>query len=332
MSANSNDETNEDYPGDGELENAGGHKHRHSTTGRISTKLEGSKPARRTARNRRVPAALGIAALIVIGVWGVILLIFKFTSVTMFAASVTLVGMMWYAFMRRRSPSDGIIFYSHNQILYYWPIWLGSFVMSDLTELFGQEGSIKVGDDKAMETMLSTPGMGLFFLIICALVIFFTSVNIRGVWAVVLGVTIVAAGLVLSVFDWWVNVLDYLGGLTLYVNRDFYTAMGVVIFIPWFVVVFIFDMRRYFHFMPTQIKMVNEIGEGETNFDSLGVVMEKQRDNFVQHMALGFGSGDLIITTSGGQRDIITFPNVLQIDRVLNEVQHIRERRGRDLM
>jgi hypothetical protein len=40
----------------------------------------------------------------------------------------------------------------------------------------------------------------------------------------------------------------------------------------------------------------------------------------------------LIITTSGGQRDIITFPNVMRIDHVLDEIQLIRERRGRDMM
>lgn len=309
-----------------------GHEHTHTQTGRATTRIASGKAPGRSARSRRAPAVLGITALVFAGVWLLWLLIGKFSSVTLFAGSISLAGMMWYTYMRRRSPSDGIIFYSHNQILYYWPIWLGAFVMSDLTELFGQEGSVSIGEGNAMDTMLSTPGMGLFFLVVVALVIFFTSVNIRGVWAVVLGVSVITVGLVLSVFDWWNYVLSYLGGLTLYVNRDFYTAMGVVLFVPWFVVVFVFDMRRYFHFMPAQIKMVNEIGEGEKSFDSMGVVMEKQRDNFVQHMALGFGSGDLIITTSGGQRDIITFPNVLRINKVLDEIQAIRERRGRDLI
>ena len=305
--------------------------HSHTSTGRVSTRLDGQPPPR-TVRGGRAPLIMGAGAGILIACWGMIWLTMKFFTVTLVGGGITLIGMMWYAFARRRSDADGIIFYSHNQILYYWPIWLGSFLMSDLTGLAGQEGKVRIGDGVEMTTMLSTPGMGLCFLIVVALVVFFTSVNIRGVWAVVLGFTVVALGLVFSVFDWWANVLSFLGGLTLYVNRDFYSAMGVVLFAPWFLVVFLFDMRRYFHFMPTQIKMVNEIGEGEKNFDSLGVVMEKQRDNFVQHMALGFGSGDLIITTSGGQRDIITFPNVLRIDMVLDEIQIIRERRGRDLM
>ncbi len=308
-----------------------GDGHVHTETGRATTRIAGGAPSR-AQRGGRTPAVLGVAALVAGSAWLLWWLFGKFFSVTLFAGALSSVGMMWYTYMRRRSPADGIIFYSHNQILYYWPIWLGSFVMSDLTGLFGQEGRVRIGAGEEVPTMLSTPGMGLFFLVVIALVIFFTSVNIRGVWAVVLAVSVVAAGLLLSVFDWWGHVMAYLGGLTLYVNRDFYSAMGTVLFVPWFLVVFLFDMRRYFHFMPAQIKMVNEIGEGEKSFDSMGVVMEKQRDNFVQHMALGFGSGDLVITTSGGQRDIITFPNVLRIDRVLDEIQAIRERRGRDLI
>jgi hypothetical protein len=74
--------------------------------------------------------------------------------------------------------------------------------------------------------------------------------------------------------------------------------------------------------------MVREIGEGEKNFDSFGAVMEKHNDNYVQHIALGFGSGDLSISTHGGESDTITFPNVWRINKVLKEVSKIREKRG----
>ena len=160
------------------------------------------------------------------------------------------------------------------------------------------------------------------------LVIFFTTVNLRGVWAIVFAVTALAVGLTLGVLDWWGPLLKRLGNIELYVNSDFYRALGAVVFLPWLFVVFIFDLRRYFHFQPSQITMVREIGEGEKNFDSFGVVMEKHRDNFVQHIALGFGSGDLSISTHGGDRDTITFQNVWRIGKVLKEVAKIREMRG----
>ena len=245
-------------------------------------------------------------------------------AITPFSVGVTILGMTYYSWKRKRDCSDkGIIFYSHSQIMYLWPIWLGAFVISDIIGFLPGLSRELGGKSFAL------PEVTLFHLVVMAIVIFFTSVNLRGVWAVVFAVSAVALGLAFSVWDLWEPILNRLGDLELYVNSDFYRAMGVVIFIPWLFVVFVFDLRRYFHFRPSQVTMVHEIGEGEKTFDSFGVVMEKHRDNYVQHMALGFGSGDLSISTHGGDSDIITFRNVFRINRVLKEVSKIREKRGR---
>lgn len=245
-------------------------------------------------------------------------------AITPFSVGVTILGMTYYSWKRKRDCSDkGIIFYSHSQIMYLWPIWLGAFVISDIIGFLP-------GLSRPMgEESFALPGVTLFHLVLMGVVIFFTSVNLRGVWAAFFAVSAIALGLAFSVWDLWEPILKKLGDLELYVNSDFYRAMGVVIFIPWLFVVFVFDLRRYFHFRPSQVTMVHEIGEGEKTFDSFGVVMEKHRDNYVQHLALGFGSGDLSISTHGGDSDIITFRNVFRINRVLKEVSKIREKRGR---
>ena len=245
-------------------------------------------------------------------------------AITPFSVGVTILGMTYYSWKRKRDCSDkGIIFYSHSQIMYLWPIWLGAFVISDIIGFLP-------GLSRPMgEESFALPGVTLFHLVLMGVVIFFTSVNLRGVWAAFFAVSAIALGLAFSVWDLWEPILNRLGDLELYVNSDFYRAMGVVIFIPWLFVVFVFDLRRYFHFRPSQVTMVHEIGEGEKTFDSFGVVMEKHRDNYVQHLALGFGSGDLSISTHGGDSDIITFRNVFRINRVLKEVSKIREKRGR---
>ncbi len=286
---------------------------------------------RETGRQRRrglSPAyCLGIFALILI-VSSVVSGILNHFLITPFAAGMSLFGALWYISVRRRSSSDGVIFYSHSQILYYWPIWAGAFVISDLAEIPGIATIVTISD---AETMLAPPQMALFHLIVVAVVVFFTSVNIRGVWAVVFAVTLLSIGLTFSVLNWWPQVFAYLGGLSLHADQGFYRVMGVVLFLPWLLVVFIFDIRRFFHFLPTQITMVNEIGEGEKNYDSIGVVMEKKRDNFMQHMALGFGSGDIILTPKVADREVIIFPNVLRVNKVLDQIQEIREKRGRNL-
>ncbi|MFP6874551.1 MAG: hypothetical protein VCA55_13705 [Verrucomicrobiales bacterium] len=276
--------------------------------------------------NRSLLAGIFATGLLIVSVGSAF---FDHFMITPFAAGLALFGMLWYVSIRRRSSPDGVIFYSHSQILYYWPIWVGAFVISDLTEVPGISTKVDIAN---AEIMFAPAQMALFHLIVVAVVVFFTSVNIRGVWAVVFAVTLLALGLTFSVFNWWSEVFQYLGGLSLHADQGFYRVMGVVIFVPWLLVVFVFDIRRFFHFMPAQITMVNEIGEGEKNFDSIGVVMEKKRDNFMQHMALGFGSGDIIITPKVADREVITFPNVLRINSVLDQIQEIREQRGRNVL
>ncbi|MDA7650049.1 hypothetical protein N8599_00965 [Verrucomicrobiales bacterium] len=59
-------------------------------------------------------------------------------AITPVAIGVTILGMTYYSWKRRRDCSDkGIIFYSHSQIMYLWPIWLGAFVISDLISFVG---------------------------------------------------------------------------------------------------------------------------------------------------------------------------------------------------
>ncbi|MBE06674.1 MAG: hypothetical protein CMO37_05175 [Verrucomicrobiaceae bacterium] len=316
MTENSN--FDEDASRDNEVE---------STPLRIDEKNDGTdtstKPRVSKSKKSKATFNYGIVAAILI-LSSLVLSFVKEFAITPCAIGVTILGMTYYSWKRKRDCSDkGIIFYSHSQIMYLWPIWLGSFAISDLTSFF--DNFNRELDGK----VFALPGVTLFHLVVMAVVIFFTSVNLRGVWAVVFAVSAVALGLAFSVWDFWEPILKRLGDLELYVNPDFYRAMGVVIFIPWLFVVFVFDLRRYFHFRPSQVTMVHEIGEGEKTFDSFGVVMEKHRDNYVQHMALGFGSGDLSISTHGGDSDIITFRNVFRINRVLKEVSKIREKRGR---
>ncbi|MFO0937245.1 MAG: hypothetical protein U0798_12105 [Gemmataceae bacterium] len=62
-------------------------------------------------------------------------------------------------------------------------------------------------------------------------------------------------------------------------------------------------------------------------FDTVGMTFEKQRDDLFRHYALGFGSGDLIVRTSGAERQEIKIQNVLGIGWKLKAVEDmIREK------
>jgi hypothetical protein len=49
-------------------------------------------------------------------------------------------------------------------------------------------------------------------------------------------------------------------------------------------------------------------------FDTRGLVVEKKRDALFRHWMLGFGSGDLVVNTSGTNTRQFQMPNVLRID------------------
>jgi len=253
----------------------------------------------------------------------------RFIPWSLLSVGLVLLGVTFYRYVRRKDSRDGIVFYSHSQYLYFWPVWLVNFLFADLTILFPERVSVAFRGETVETLFCTIPHVGMIYVAILCTVIIFTSVNIRGVWALLLVALIVLTALAGVLLGFWSPILEKLGNLELIMNRDFYVSAGVLLFIPWFLVVFFFDMRRYIQYMPTQIKMIHEIGEGEIAFDTMGITMEKKRDNFFQHFLLGLGSGDLEVNTTGATREVIRIPNVLRVDHVLDRVHEIRERRGR---
>lgn len=224
-----------------------------------------------------------------------------------------------------------IRFYSHSQIFYYWPLWLTSLIFAGITYFTGKEYVLQQGKKAITVKMVTSPGLGLAYLIILMCVILFTSVNIRGVWAAFVAAVLVIVGLVFSLLGIWKPILNAIGGINFFLNLHFYLWSGVVLFALWTIVFFLYDRRHYIEFRPTQFTIVEEVGEGEKNYDTIGLVFDKKRDNFFQHWLLGFGSGDLKITTSGGHRNEIYFPNVMMISSRIDQLHELRERRGRTM-
>lgn len=219
-------------------------------------------------------------------------------------------------------------FYSHSQLLYFWPLWASSLAFAAITAVTGKQFVIKGADDAVTVTMVAQPGLGLAYLLMLVAVILFTTVNIRGVWAALATALLVIIGLLFYVAHLWTPILKAIGNLQFYINLDFYLWTGIITLVIWLVVMFLFDRRHYIEVRPTQLTVVEQVGEGEKNFDTVGLVFDKQRDNFFQHWLLGFGSGDLIITTAGGERERIYFPNVTRVSKRIDRLVEIREQRG----
>ncbi|MGJ8655602.1 MAG: hypothetical protein ACSHX6_04055 [Akkermansiaceae bacterium] len=245
---------------------------------------------------------------------------------TPIALAIWCLGQIVHA-LRSKKFKDSITFHSHSEFFYYWPLWLVSFIFGDITLFFGSHVAVE-GLDTSLLVMKDT-GYGLTYILVLAFSLFATGVNLRGVWALLTLICAVFVAFIMLYFGVWDSALSWAINQPVYLNHGFYLAIGVMLFIPWCLVVFLFDTRKYVKIEANTVTIVNEIGEGARAFDTIGVMMEKKLDNFFKHYLLGFGSGDLVIRTSGGKSEELFLPNVLRVDRVLRELEQVRSQRGR---
>jgi hypothetical protein len=175
--------------------------------------------------------------------------------------------------------------------------------------------------------MARAKGMGTLFVIVLLLVIVITNISMRGLWSVFVLVVLVALSVIFAVAGWWDVILARLGQLAIYINLGGYLTIASVLFVVWFVNFFIFDRQTYMIFTPGQVRVRLEIGEGETVYDTTGMVFQKQRGDLFRHWILGFGSGDLIVRPAGQGGQIIEMPNVLRVGAVVKMIeQMVKER------
>jgi hypothetical protein len=175
--------------------------------------------------------------------------------------------------------------------------------------------------------MARAKGMGTLFVIVLLLVIVITNISMRGLWSVFVLVVLVALAVIFAVAGWWDVILSRLGQLAIYINLGGYLTIAAVLFVVWFINFFIFDRQTYMIFTPGQVRVRLEIGEGETVYDTTGMVFQKQRGDLFRHWILGFGSGDLIVRPAGQGGQILEMPNVLRVGAVVKMIeQMVKER------
>lgn len=250
---------------------------------------------------------------------------------------------------------------SHSMLFYWWPIWVIGFTLAIWTwkednrlaivppgskvklldstpeatnyqlSVTHPTGSLdearkateKAGTDPAFPTRVSHQSwMGPVFCVILLLTVVITNVPLRGLWSFLVLLMIVVIALIITLIpDGWPKLLSAMGNLHIYINMAGYLFIATVVFVLWAVSVFIFDQRTYITITPGQIQVCEHVGASIRNFDTTGLVFEKQRDDLFRHWLLGFFSGDLIVKTAGAERETIRLPNVLWIGWRLEEVQ-----------
>jgi hypothetical protein len=208
-----------------------------------------------------------------------------------------------------KSGADQIVVYGHSSLLYWWPVWLISFILAGVT--------YAEGDRSGGVTVSNANAPGVIFVITLLTVALSSTVLLRGMMSVIVVVSAVAVGVAFAWFGWWGQILGFLGGLEIRINAAGYLCIGVPLFLAWVAVVCWYDRLHYITFGRGQIRYVQEVGDSEMVMPAEGAVVEKKRSDWFRHWLLGGGSGDLVIGTGGHNSPTIELKNVLWIQQKL---------------
>ena len=163
------------------------------------------------------------------------------------------------------------------------------------------------------------PGTVFCFVLLITVVV--TNVPLRGLWSAIVLVTLVFLIILFAFFGWWDDIFRGVENLRIHINLAGYLFIGIGIFGLWAMATYFFDRRSYVVFTPGQIRYCEHIGASVQTYSTMGVSLEKQRDDVFRHYIFGFGSGDLILKFSTGDRREIRLPTVLGIGSRLKTVE-----------
>jgi hypothetical protein len=257
-----------------------------------------------------------------------------------------------------RTDQKEVRIYQHSMLFYWWPVWVIGYCMALWTwwdghrmAILPKETSIhKVSDTtftlavphpeqakalvEASEQehnfrlhVSENPRIGAIFVSVLLLVILITCVPLRGLWSVIVIVTLIMLSIILALANVWDDIFRVMRSLHIYINMAGYLFFSTGLLVLWIVAVFFFDRQTYMIFTPGQLKVCLEIGGGEQAYDTMGMTIQKLRDDLFRHWILGLGSGDLIVRTSGAQAHEFQMHNVLNVGTKLREIEDMQRER-----
>jgi hypothetical protein len=247
---------------------------------------------------------------------------------------------------------------AHSMLFYWWPVWTVGLLLAGLTWLDDHRLAIVPAGTEVVEgfdggrealvlpdgahlpkdpatgkpreptlRVASRSGYGVVFVVVVLLVVFITNVPIRGMWSLLVVVTVLLGTIILSLAGWWDDILEAAVHSHVHINAFGYLAISLPLLALWLVVVLFFDRQMYMIFAPGQLRVCQEIGSGEVAYDTLGMVVVKRRSGLFRHWLLGFGAGDLLVKPAGVNAQPFEMHNVLFVEKKLRLIQQMLQTR-----
>jgi hypothetical protein len=256
-----------------------------------------------------------------------------------------------------------VLVVSHSPLFYWWPVWAVGFVMALLTYLFGHQvafvpsGTLAAqgvrieGHDRPRDVLIVPAGQalpalsepddfkqprlrmmpsndpGIIWAMTLCLVVVLSQVSLRGLWSVIMILSIVFATVLLAILGLWDPILKAVRILDIHLTGFSYLSISLFLFAVWLVTFVFFDRKTYMVFTRGQLRVRKAISQGETVYDTVGIVVQRHRDDLFRHWLLGFGSGDLTVRTGGSIPVQLEWPNVLGISRKLRLIHTMLQER-----
>ena len=173
----------------------------------------------------------------------------------------------------------------------------------------------------ASERMARSKNLGVVWAVTLLLTMVISSVSVRGVWSIVVIVTVILIVVLFALFDWWGTIADWFSLLRIHINAGGYFFFSIVLLIIWAVNTYIFDRRTYVIFTPGQVRVREAVGQGEKVFDTTNLVFHKQQNDFFKHWIWGLGAGDLEIITAKGEK--FDWHNVAFVGQKVRKIEEL---------
>ena len=170
--------------------------------------------------------------------------------------------------------------------------------------------------------------LGTWFFLVVLVVFVSSNVPLRGLWEWIGVLAIALVVSVLALYGWWRTILDWFQLLHIQINLAGYVFLSTWMFALWAVTVFYFDTRTYIVVSAGQMRVCQEIGQGERVYDGTNLSLQLQPNILFRHRVLGlFGAGDLIVRTGPPHAEEFQWPNVLFVRSRLKQIERLLQSR-----
>lgn len=253
-------------------------------------------------------------------------------------------------------PKDKIIIRSHNDSFFMWPMAYIGLIIGIFSYIEGgrmavvpagttrEEVKIVGKENEGSRTALVVPGaapqdveepklhiiprqfkfIGTFYIMALFIFITISFTKLKGVFWWFFYITLILGTFILWQLGFLDQILSYITALDIRMSCGFYIIFSLLLLTNYLLRIHFFDYLtlEWAEFSPGQVRICENFGEGTKIKDATGLNFERDKSDWTRWL-IGFGMGDLTITTSGPNPEVFRLHNVTNIDLKVAQIDKL---------